>query len=182
MPHQQYFVSRMWYQSREYVVTYGFNPHFPYYWWGCVLSCLDHFDLYFICISIFIACLLKSFSFSNWNTYLCRVLCSMSVLSVYIVNIFPFDVLEFLFGWNSLGCTHLSFMVSGIFKVYLFIYLSVYFGKCNERERQVFHLLMHFPNGWNGQGWTRQEPGASSCLSWVPGPKHFCCFLRRSSR
>lgn len=127
----------MWYQSCEYVVTYRFNPHFPYYWWGCVLSCLDHFDLYFICISFFMVCLLKSFSFSNWNTYLCRVLCSMSVLSVYIVNIFPFDVLEFLFGWNSLGCTHLSFMVSGIFKVYLFIYLSVYFGKCNERKRET---------------------------------------------
>lgn len=39
-------------------------------------------------------------------------------------------------------------------------------------ERQIFHALVHFSNGFNSQGWSRPNPGAqnpSKSSTWLVG-------------
>lgn len=74
-----------------------------------------------------------------------------------------------------------------IFLVYvtIIIYLrgSILDREKRQRERELFHHLVHSPNGHNGQSWANPKPGASisSGFPWVQGPKHLShlhCFYR----
>lgn len=44
----------------------------------------------------------------------------------------------------------------------------------SERDREIFHLLVHSPNGYSGHGWARRKLGALNFLgspTWKQGPK-----------
>lgn len=59
----------------------------------------------------------------------------------------------------------------------------------NQKEKEIFRLLGYSSDGYNSQGWARQQPGASSCIQIShmsgkdPNTWHvFCCFSQAISR
>ena len=60
-------------------------------------------------------------------------------------------------GFESLGCHFLFHFFKD-----LFIYLKV---RVTQREREVFHLLVHSPDGRNGRSCANPKPGARTEVS-----------------
>lgn len=70
-------------------------------------------------------------------------------------------------------------------RFYLFVWKAVLHREREETETQIFHLLVHSPDGHNDQAWARLKPGTwnSMWISNVGGRDPstwgiFCCFLR----
>lgn len=47
-------------------------------------------------------------------------------------------------------------------RIYLFLSESQIYMRGGETQRKIFHLLIDFPCGFNGQGWADPKAGASS--------------------
>lgn len=59
--------------------------------------------------------------------------------------------------------------------VFTYFYLLFILKAELQREREVFHLLFHFPVIYTSQNWTKPKPEIRSFLwapTWTHGPEH----------